>query len=200
MFKLIRIRRLLTNTADLLVLDGTLPGISGIDLAQILRFKIHSESLPIILLTAYNPEADKPSALEIGIDDYMIKPFSPNEFMTRIQKVLGRRLSNGHTEHLKIGDLILDLEERQLLIGDRRLDLTPIEFKLLEFLMRYPDKVHTRNELLEEVWGRSIYIEVRTVDQQIRRLRARLSEYGREELIQTVRGLGYRFSVIRTLN
>lgn len=188
------LRWLLKNTADLLVLGRMLSDISGIDLAQILRFKIHSQSLPILLLTPHDQE-DKLSYVEMGIDDYMVKPFSAKELMMRIQSVMRRHSSFDHAESLKLGDLMLDSAERQLLIGDYRIDLTAVEYRLFEFLMRYPDKVHSRTELLEEVWGRTMYVEERTVDQQIRRLRLRLSEYGLAELIQTVRGLGYRLSL-----
>ena len=185
---------LLANHADLLILDWMLPGISGIELLQILRYKTNSESLPIILLTAHDREEDRLSSFAVGADDYMIKPFSTKELIARIQAITRRSRSNKHGEFLRVADLILDSDQRQLLINEHRLDLTPVEYKLLEFLMRYPEKVHTRDELLEEVWGRTIYIEERTVDVQIRRLRVRLAKYDRAQLIQTVRGLGYRLS------
>ncbi|MGY6274652.1 response regulator [Methylomonas sp. MgM2] len=186
---------LLTDTADLLILDWMLPGISGIDLVKILRFKTHTESLPIILLSARNQEEDKLSSFELGADDYMLKPFSTKELIARIQAIMRKHKSDDRAEFLKVADLLLDSDQRQLQIGEHRLDLTPVEYKLLEFLMRHPEKVHTRDELLEEVWGRTIYIEERTVDVQIRRLRLRLAGYDRAAMIQTVRGLGYRLSV-----
>jgi len=193
------LRWLLINKADLLILDWMLPGISGIDLVQILRFKTQSVSLPIILLSARSQEDDKISGFDLGIDDYMVKPFSARELIARIQAVMRRCLGYAPLEYsplecLKVVDLVLDNDQRQLLINEQRLDLTPVEFRLLDFLMRNPDKVHTRDELLKEVWGRTVYIEERTVDVQIRRLRLRLAEYGRAELIQTVRGLGYRLA------
>lgn len=196
------LRWLLTNKADLMILDWMLPGISGIDLVQILRFKTDSASLPIILLTARNKEEDKLASFQVGVDDFMIKPFSAKELVARIQAVM-RRLPNHDTggdrvDLLRVADLILDFDQRQLLIGEHRLDLTPVEYKLLEFLMRSPNKVHTRDELLEEVWGRTVYIEERTVDVQIRRLRLKLAKYNRAELVQTIRGLGYRLSVTQT--
>lgn len=193
------LRWLLKNTADLLVLGRMLSDISGIDLAQILRFKIHSQSLPILLLTSHQQE-DKLSYIEMGIDDFMVKPFSAKELMMRIQAVMTKYSDDDFAESLKLGDLVLDGAERQLAIGDHRLDLTTVEYKLLEFLMRYPDKVHKRSELLEVVWGRTTHVEERTVDQQIRRLRLRLSEYDKAELIQTVRGLGYRLSLSQKPN
>lgn len=188
------LRWLLINKADLLILDWMLPGISGIDLVQILRFKTHSESLPIILLSARNHENDKTCGFELGIDDYMVKPFSTRELIARIQAVMRRTVDDAPYSFLTVADLVLDDVQRQLIINEHRLDLTPVEYRLLEFLMRNPDKVHTRDELLQEVWGRTVYIEERTVDVQIRRLRLRLEEYGRAELIQTVRGLGYRLA------
>jgi len=185
---------LLSNQADILILDWTLPGISGIELVKILRFQTHSASLPIILLTARNREEDKLSSFAEGADDYLVKPFSTKELIARIQAVIRRSHGNNAREFLKVADLTLDSDQRQLQVNEHRLDLTPVEYKLLEFFMRYPGKVHTRDELLEEVWGRTVYIEERTVDVQIRRLRLRLAKYDRAELIQTVRGLGYRLS------
>jgi len=192
------LRWLLANEADLMILDWMLPGISGIDLVQILRFKTNSESLPIILLTARNNEEDKLASFQVGVDDYVIKPFSAKELVARIQAVMRRIPNQNRVDFLRIADLILDCDQRQLLIGEHRLDLTPVEYKLLEFLMRSPDKVHTRDELLEEVWGRTVYIEERTVDVQVRRLRLKLAKYNRAELVQTIRGLGYRLSATQT--
>lgn len=188
------LRWLLTNKADLLILDWILPGISGIDLVQILRFKPHSKALPIIFLSARSHENDKICGFDLGIDDYIIKPFSTRELLARIQAVMRRTTNDTPYSFLTVADLILDGIQRQLMINEHRLDLTPVEYRLLEFLMRNPDKVHTRDELLQEVWGHAAYIEERTVDVQIRRLRLRLKQYGRAELIQTVRGLGYRLA------
>jgi len=191
---------LLDNTADLVVLDWVVPSISGIDLAQVLKVKTRYASLPIIMLTARNEVDNKVHALEMGVDDYMTKPFSTKELVARIKVLLRRQPKYDHSKLVCVGDLILNADQRQLLVDGQELDLTPIEYKLLEFLMRYPNKIHSRKRLLEEVWGRSIYIEERTVDVQIGRMRIRLSEYGREKLIQTVRGLGYRFSMPNTAN
>ena len=188
------LRWLSTNNANVLILDWVLPGMSGIELVQILRLKTHSDSLPIILLTGRSDEDDKLKSFEAGVDDYIVKPFSIKELIARVKAVIRRCNRNDDSDFLRFADLVLDSDQRQLQIGDHRLDLTPIEYKLIEFLMHYPEKVHTRDDLLEEVWGRTVFIEERTIDVQIRRLRLRLAEHDRAELIQTVRGLGYRLS------
>jgi two-component system phosphate regulon response regulator PhoB len=183
------------NMMDLILLDWMLPGISGIELARRLKNDSGYKDMPIILLTARGEEEDKIRGLEIGADDYITKPFSPKEVVARIKAVMRRSGKLSESGHLYVGDLTLDAEQHRLTISGQSLDVSPTEFRLMQFFMTNPDKVYSRTHLLDQVWGRSVYIEERTVDVHIRRLRKILAEYGREELIQTVRGFGYRFSL-----
>lgn len=180
---------------DLMVLDWMLPGISGVELARRLKKEPSYKDLSIILLTARGEEEDKIRGLEIGADDYMTKPFSPKELIARIKAVMRRSGKLTESGQLNVGDLILDAEQHRLSIAGKALDVSPTEFRLMQFFMSNPDKVFSRAHLLDQVWGRSVYIEERTVDVHIRRLRKILAEFDREELIQTVRGFGYRFSM-----
>ena len=184
------------NVPDLILLDWMLPGISGAEWARRLKKEQIYRELPIILLTARGEEEDKVKGLEIGADDYMTKPFSPKELVARIRAVLRRSGKMQGLAQIVLGDLVLDTEQHRLSIGDRQLDVSPTEFRLMQFFMTHPDKVYNRSQLLDQVWGRSVYIEERTVDVHIRRLRKILAEYGREDLVQTVRGFGYRFSLV----
>jgi two-component system phosphate regulon response regulator PhoB len=184
------------NMMDLILLDWMLPGISGIELARRLKNDSGYKDMPIILLTARGEEEDKIRGLEIGADDYITKPFSPKEMIARIKAVMRRSGKLSESGHLNVGDLTLDAEQHRLTISGQTLDVSPTEFRLMQFFMTNPDKVYSRTHLLDQVWGRSVYIEERTVDVHIRRLRKILAEYGREELIQTVRGFGYRFSIV----
>lgn len=183
------------NPVDLIILDWMLPGISGVELARRLKKDPGYKDLPIILLTARGEEEDKIRGLEIGADDYVTKPFSPKELVARIKAVMRRSGKLSEFGQISIGDLTLDAEQHRLTIAGRSLDVSPTEFRLMQFFMSNPDKVYSRTHLLDQVWGRSVYIEERTVDVHIRRLRKILAEFGREELIQTVRGFGYRFSM-----
>lgn len=184
------------STVDLILLDWMLPGISGAEWARRLKKEAGYRELPIILLTARGEEEDKVKGLEIGADDYITKPFSPKELIARIRAVLRRSGKIQGLAQIALGDLVLDTEQHRLTIGDKQLEVSPTEFRLMQFFMTHPDKVYSRTQLLDQVWGRSVYIEERTVDVHIRRLRKILGEYGREELVQTVRGFGYRFSLI----
>lgn len=181
---------------DLILLDWMLPGITGVEWARRLKKDESLKDIPIILLTAKGEEEDKVRGLEIGADDYMTKPFSPKELVARIRAVLRRSGKMQDMSRIVIGDLVLDVDKHRLTIGDRQLDVSPTEFRLMKFFMTHPDKVYNRTQLLDQVWGRSVYIEERTVDVHIRRLRKILSQYGRNDLVQTVRGFGYRFSLI----
>ena len=183
------------NRIDLLVLDWMLPGISGVELARRLKKDDNYKELPIILLTARGEEEDKIRGLELGADDYMTKPFSPKELIARIKAVMRRSGKLTDSGQLSLGDLLLDSEQHKLTIAGKIIDVSPTEFRLMQFFMTHPDKVYSRTQLLDQVWGRSVYIEERTVDVHIRRLRKLLAEYNREDLIQTVRGFGYRLSV-----
>ncbi len=181
---------------DLILLDWMLPGISGVELARRLKQDDLFKELPIILLTARGEEEDKVRGLEIGADDYMTKPFSPKELVARIKAVLRRSGKKLEDELLNVSDITLDIGKHRLTIAGKSLDVSPTEFKLMHFFMTHQDNVYSRTQLLDQVWGRSAYIEERTVDVHIRRLRKILKAYGKDELIQTVRGFGYRFSVI----
>lgn len=180
---------------DLILLDWMLPGISGVEWARRLKKDQSYRELPIILLTARGEEEDKVRGLEIGADDYMTKPFSPKELIARVRAVLRRSGKIQGSAQIELGDLVLDTEQHRLSIGDKQLDVSPTEFRLMQFFMMHPDKVYNRAQLLDQVWGRNVYIEERTVDVHIRRLRKILGEYGKEDLVQTVRGFGYRFSL-----
>jgi len=184
------------NPPDLILLDWMLPGISGVEWARRLKKEPIYRDIPIILLTARGEEEDKVRGLEIGADDYVSKPFSPKELVARIRAVLRRSGKIQGQSQITLGDLILDTEQHRLSIGDKQLEVSPTEFRLMHFFMSHPDKVYSRTQLLDQVWGRSVYIEERTIDVHIRRLRKILEEYGREDLVQTVRGFGYRFSLV----
>jgi two-component system phosphate regulon response regulator PhoB len=184
------------NLPDLILLDWMLPGISGVEWARRLKKEPIYRDIPIIVLTARGEEEDKVRGLEIGADDYMTKPFSPKELVARIRAVLRRSGKIQGQAQITLGDLMLDTEQHRLSIGDRQLEVSPTEFRLMHFFMTHPDKVYSRTQLLDQVWGRSVYIEERTIDVHIRRLRKILEEYGREDLVQTVRGFGYRFSLV----
>lgn len=180
---------------DLILLDWMLPGLSGVEWARRLRKEEAYADIPIILITARGEEEDKIRGLDVGADDYVTKPFSPRELTARIKAVLrrSRRLA-GVEGRIELGGILLDTGEHRVTIDERAVNLSPTEYRLLEFFLTHPSKVYSRAQLLDQVWGRSAYIEERTVDVHIRRLRKILSEHGREEMIQTVRGFGYRFS------
>ena len=179
---------------DLLLLDWMLPGKSGVMLARELRQQKRTAYLPMIMLTARGEECDKVAGLDAGADDYITKPFSSRELTARIRAVL-RRLSPQNTEEaVCCGRLTLDPAAHKVAFGDLMLNPGPTEFRLLHFLMTHPERVYTRTQLLDSVWGDHVFIEERTVDVHIRRLRLVLAEAGCGEMVQTVRGAGYRFS------
>ncbi len=179
---------------DLILLDWMLPNISGIEWARRLRKEPIYQELPIILSTARGEEEDKMRGFGCGIDDYMTKPFSPRELVARLRAVLRRSSKHQWLPQITAGDLTIDTEQHRLTIGDQVVEVSPTEFRLMQFFMTHPDKVFNRTQLLDQVWGRSVYIEERTVDVHIRRLRKILEIYNREDVVQTVRGFGYRFS------
>lgn len=184
------------NLPDLILLDWMLPSISGVEWARRLKKEPMYRDIAIILLTARGEEEDKVRGLEIGADDYVTKPFSPKELVARIRAVLRRTGKLQGSTSIVLGDLTLDTDQHRLTVGDQQLEVSPTEFRLMHFFMTHPDKVYSRTQLLDQVWGRSVYIEERTIDVHIRRLRKILAEHNREELVQTVRGFGYRFSLI----
>ncbi len=181
---------------DLILLDWMLPGMSGAEWARRLKKEALYQEIPIILLTARGEEEDKVRGLEIGADDYMTKPFSPKELVARIRAVLRRSGKTQGQPQIILGDLILDTEQHRLSINDKPVEVSPTEFRLMHFFMTHPNKVYSRSQILDQVWGRSVYIEERTIDVHIRRLRKILEEFGREDIVQTVRGFGYRFSLV----
>ena len=179
---------------DLVLLDWMLPGISGIDFARRLKKEELTRELPIIMLTARAEEEDKVQGLESGADDYITKPFSPRELVARIRAVLRRGGPAAEDEVLRANSLCLDLASHRVSSGDMLLEMGPTEYRLLEFFMSHPERVYSRGQLLDRVWGSNVYVEERTVDVHIRRLRKVLEPHGHDALIQTVRGSGYRFS------
>ena len=185
--------RLFEQLPDLVLLDWMLPDISGIDLARRFKRDAATRDIPIIMLTARGEEDDKIRGLEAGADDYVTKPFSPRELIARIRAVM-RRNSAGGDQQLEAGNLRLDQESHRVTISGEPVALGPTEFRLLQFLMGHPERVYSRNQLIDQVWGGNSYIEERTVDVHVRRLRKALERERHDRLIQTVRGVGYRFS------
>jgi two-component system phosphate regulon response regulator PhoB len=186
---------MLEREPDLILLDWMLPGLSGVEWARRLKKDQAYSDIPVILLTARGEEEDRVRGFEVGADDYVTKPFSTRELVARIKAVLRRSGRLGKTGRIDVGGIVIDTEEHRVAIEQSSVSLSPTEYRLLEFFLTHPDKVYSRNQLLDQVWGRSTYIEERTVDVHIRRLRKILAEHRREEMIQTVRGFGYRFSV-----
>jgi two-component system phosphate regulon response regulator PhoB len=179
---------------DLILLDWMLPGMSGIEFARRLKSDDYSKTIPIIMLTARSEEVDKIRGLDVGADDYVTKPFSPRELNARIKAVLRRRAPQMTDDPIEVGSLRLDPVTHRVTGNGAQLDLGPTEFRLLHYLMSNPERVHSRSQVLDRVWGDRVFVEDRTVDVHIRRLRQALSTSGHEEMIQTVRGVGYRFS------
>ena len=179
---------------DLVLLDWMLPGMSGIDFARLLRGDARTRRLPIIMLTARAGERDKIDGLELGADDYVTKPFSPRELVARVKAVLRRHAPQATEDAVELGGLRLDPATHRVTAGGEEIGLGPTEFRLLHFLMTHPERVHARSQLLDQVWGDHVFVEERTVDVHIRRLRAALEASGNDALIQTVRGSGYRIS------
>ena len=183
----------LTQPFDLIILDLMLPGMDGITLCQRLRQEARLQT-PIIMLTARGDEYDKVRGLEVGADDYITKPFSPKELVARIKAVLRRSAPTRLEETIDVQGLQLDPVSHRVSVGDTVLDMGPTEFRLLHFFMTHPERVYSREQLLDNVWGTNVYVEDRTVDVHIRRLRKAVEQGGYDKLIQTVRGSGYRFS------
>ncbi|PWB57760.1 MAG: phosphate regulon transcriptional regulatory protein PhoB [Nitrosomonadales bacterium] len=179
---------------DLILLDWMLPGVSGLEFARRLKADAYTKTIPIIMLTARGEEQDKIAGFDTGADDYITKPFSPRELMARIKAVLRRRAPQMTDDPVESGGLRLDPASHRVTAGGKPLELGPTEFRLLHFLMTHTERVHSRSQLLDQVWGNQVFVEDRTVDVHIRRLRRALEETGHEHLIQTVRGSGYRFS------
>lgn len=179
---------------DLVLLDWMLPGQSGIDFARRLRTDKRTRTVPIIMLTARSDEQDKLTGLDAGADDYITKPFSPRELNARIKAVLRRRAPQMTDDVVQLGGLKLDPATHRISGNGEPVVLGPTEFRLLHFLMTHPERVHSRTQLLDQVWGDHVFVEERTVDVHIRRLRKALEPTRLDHLVQTVRGTGYRFS------
>jgi len=185
--------RIVDHKPDMLLLDWMMPGTSGIEFARRLRKDEVTADIPIIMLTAKADEDNKIQGLEAGVDDYITKPFSPRELVARLKAVLRRATPKGVEEPVTVDNLTLDPVSHRVTADNRTLELGPTEFRLLQFFMTHPDRAYTRSQLLDMVWGGNVYVEERTVDVHIRRLRKALGER-HDYLVQTVRGTGYRFS------
>ena len=179
---------------DLLLIDWMLPDQSGLELTRFLKRNKETQDLPVIMLTARAEEHDKVAGLEGGADDYVTKPFSPRELLARVQAVLRRSTPNAADGTMQAGALKLDAVSHRVTSGEQTVPLGPTEYRLLQFFMEHPERVYARGQLLDRVWGGNVYVEERTVDVHIRRLRKALEPFGCDSLIQTVRGSGYRFS------
>lgn len=179
---------------DLILMDWMLPGMSGIEMVRRLQRDTATQDIPVIMLTARNEENDRISGFQAGIDDYVSKPFSPAELVARIQAVLRRTRMTHSSEPLEANALTLDPLSHRVTVNGEELDFGSTEFRLLKFFMQHPDRVYSREQLLDNAWGRNVYVEERTVDVHILRLRKVLAQHGVEHYIQTVRGAGYRFS------
>lgn len=180
---------------DLILLDWMLPGQSGLDFVRHLRSDVSTRSIPIIMLTARGGEQDKVQGLQDGADDYITKPFAPRELMARIDAVLRRVKPEAANDSVTVDGLMLDPISHRVTVNDRELELGPTDFRLLHLLMTHPERVYSRDQLLDLVWGRSIHVGTRTVDMHVSNLRKALEASGHHRLIQTVRSTGYRFSM-----
>ncbi|SFU58135.1 phosphate regulon transcriptional regulator PhoB [Nitrosospira multiformis] len=185
---------------DLVLLDWMLPGMSGADFARMLRRAARTKDIPIIMLTARADESDKVTGLESGADDYITKPFSPRELLARIKAVLRRRAPEAADDVVEIGGLRLDSATHRVTANETEVVLGPTEFRLLHYLMTHSERVHSRSQLLDQVWGDHVFVEDRTVDVHIRRLRKALENVDKDGLVQTVRGSGYRLSAGQAVN
>jgi two-component system phosphate regulon response regulator PhoB len=187
-------KQLASDRPDLMLLDWMLPGRSGLELAQQLKQNPKTRALPIIMVSARGEEEDRVKGLETGADDYIAKPFSPREMVARVNAVLRRTKPEGLGDEIEIGGLLMDNVSHRVTADGTRIEIAPTEYRLLHFFMTHPDRAFTRSQLLDQVWGDQVYVEERTVDVHIRRLRKALESTGHDFLLQTVRGVGYRFS------
>lgn len=183
--------RLQENVPDLLVLDWMVPAVSGIELCRRLRMRAETERLPIIMLTARGEETDRVRGLSTGADDYLVKPFSTPELLARVKALLRRAKPEVLSSVLKVGDIVLDREQHRVYRKKSELKLGPTEYRLLEFMMQHPGRVFSRSQLLDKVWGETIYIDERTVDVHVGRLRKAVNTGRMPDVIRTIRGAGY---------
>lgn len=184
----------LEEAPDLILLDWMLPEVSGVEWARSLKSAAHTREVPIIMLTARGEEEDRVKGLDAGADDYVTKPFSPRELIARIRAVLRRTAPITNEDPVVIGGLVLDPVSHRVTAHGKTVEMGPTEYKLLHFFMTHQDRVFSRGKLLDNVWGTNVYVEERTVDVHIRRLRVVLAPSGHDALVQTIRGAGYRFS------
>jgi len=182
------------NNPDLILMDWMLPGMSGVEFTRRLASDPDTREIPVIMLTARSEESDKIHALDTGADDYVTKPFSSKELLARIRAVLRRKGQENTQVLIEIRGLKLDPITYRVTANGAAIDISPTEFRLLHFFITHPERVYSRSQLLDQVWGQNVYIEERTVDVHIRRLRRTLTPYGFDRFIQTVRSVGYRFS------
>lgn len=188
-------RKLIASACpDLLLLDWMLPGRSGLELAQQLKQNPKTRDLPVIMVSARGEEEDRVKGLNTGADDYITKPFSPRELVARINAVLRRAKSDEVADEVEIAGLRIDNLSHRISAGGRPIEIAPTEYRLLHFFMTHADRAFSRSQLLDQVWGDQVYVEERTVDVHVRRLRKALEPTGHDRLLQTVRGVGYRFS------
>ena len=185
---------IVARVPDLILLDWMLPGISGVEFARRLRREGLTREVPIIMLTARGEENDRVSGLEAGVDDYVVKPFSARELLARIKAVMRRSRGDEEDGSVALGGLRIDGAAHRVYAADTPIQIGPTEYRLLHFFMTHPERVYSRTQLLDHVWGGNVYVEERTVDVHIRRLRKTLEPHSLEGLVQTVRGAGYRFS------
>ncbi|HEU0197949.1 MAG TPA: phosphate regulon transcriptional regulator PhoB [Nevskiaceae bacterium] len=181
---------------DLILLDWMLPGVTGLELARRLRRDSRTADVPVIMLTARGEEIDRVRGLEAGVDDYVVKPFSTRELIARIRAVLRRAQGDDGTGVIDLGGLRINNPAHRVFVADQQIEMSPTEYRLLHFFATHAERVYSRTQLLDQVWGGSVYIDERTVDAHIRRLRKALEPHGLDKLLQTVRGTGYRFSAL----
>jgi len=188
-------KSIISDEPDLILLDWMLPGRSGLELAQQLKQNPKTRAIPIIMVSAKGDEGDRIRGLDKGeVDDYVTKPFSPRELVSRVKAVLRRVHPEQRSANIEFSGLCIDHASHRVTANNSRLDIAPTEYRLLHFFMTHPDRAFTRSQLLDQVWGDQVYVEERTVDVHIRRLRKVLEATSHENLLQTVRGVGYRFS------
>jgi len=187
--------KLQETTPDLILLDWMLPKLSGVEICRQIRRRSETRQLPVIMLTARGEESDTIRGLEAGADDYIVKPFSPSELIARVNALLRRSRPSLIEETIEVANIKMDLASFRVFRGADEIKLGPTEFRLLRHLMENPGRVYSREQLLDSVWGHDVYVEIRTVDVHIRRLRKALNEFGGEDVIRTVRSAGYAIEV-----
>ena len=185
---------IIDSQPDVVLLDWMMPGTTGLELLRRLRRDPLTEKIPVILLTAKTSEDSKITGLDSGADDFISKPFSPKELVSRIRAVIRRSTVTEPSEPIKVGEMLFDPESHRVSICDEPVEIGPTEYRMLQFFLTHQERVYSRDQILDHVWGANVYLDERTVDVHIRRLRKAISVAGHEKYVQTVRGAGYRFS------